>query len=362
MSKYEMDVFKYNQLKLLTKIIEHFYQTDDEFFNSILSLIKKHQELYYTPINKFFKQFKQNEKKYKELFTILNCLPDEFDKFTTIKQKATTYKIYKQIINKFDILKNDYNRDRRSLQLLIQCSYFDGISEHPFQEQWNTFDEKTINKQREEFRKLFRYFVWDKDKYILTNLNQKSGAKQFEKQKDTIADKFINGNSNLINAVKVLMKINGTTPLINYRTSKKNYQNHIYLSVFVLNNDQIYIYIGRTKESTRYRWGYGSGHLFKVFHYVARGGKYNLPSQITDLFTLYFGPSHQIIFTLETDVLDTKLDEYEKAYQYFFHTHGKLFGITGYLHNKLKDTMPKKYEEVYNMIFVNINDNLIKQK
>jgi hypothetical protein len=183
-------------------------------------------------------------------------------------------------------------------------------------------------------------------------LNQKSGKLPFffEGNQEVI-DKFINGDSKLIKFIKFLMKTNDTKPLINYRTSKRNYQNHIYMSVFVDNKK--YIYIGKAKESTRYRWGYGSGHLFEVFHYITKGGKYNLPRQLTDLFTLYLGPSRQVVFTLETDVLDIKLDDYEKGYQYFFHFHGKELGITKSLNDKLKDTISEKYEHVYKLILEN---------
>jgi hypothetical protein len=328
---------KYKQLKILLKLIETFEEDNiDKFYKFLKDNIKEE-------IKKIIPPNKSIKKCFPFYINICNVLnPDGSILKESIEKKKyeiiqSEYHILKKYIIEKRLRNMTLDKERTLLQNMIPCLYFySSKTAKPYQSFWNTFTDNRswVVKKREEFRKNFRYFVYDK-KFILTNLNQKSGSKVWDGKKGTPVDYFISGNSPLVLFLKHVMKTNQTSvsPLESY--SAKKYKYHIYISIFTINK-KYYVYVGKAKENTRYRWGYQTGHLYEVFHYIVRAGAFNFPKQITDLWTLYFGPDHQVICTLATDVLKSEINHVEKAYQYLFEFNKKQLGITNYLHDVLK--------------------------
>ncbi len=69
------------------------------------------------------------------------------------------------------------------------------------------------------------------------------------------------------------------------------------------------------------------------------------------MWTLYFGPHHQLICTLETGVDPKRFDSYEMAYRIFFLKHKDFFHINGLLNENLKsETNDKKINNILKII------------
>lgn len=370
---------RYKQLKILSKMIDIF-EDDNENKDKFYIFLKKEIQNEIKKVNpvKEKQLFDKCKPFYKKICHILkNGVKDgeggllmKYIEQKKYEEAIKMYRLLKEWIVNHEFRNTTLNKERTLLQNMIPCLYFDifdGSLEDKYKvndsylEFWNTFvdDKKWVRKKREEFRKIFRYYICHDGKFVLTNLNQKSKALSFKRpEKGTEIDKFIEGGSTLIKFLRFLMLGNtsSVSPLESYSSDKKNYKKHIYISVFSINK-KLYVYVGKAKESTRYRWGYGSGHFENVFHYLVRGGSFNLPKQITDLWTLYFGSEHQVICTLETNVYGI-LDDLEKAYQYLFEWNKKKLGITNYLHDTLKANSFDELEEKYKIPYIRLNKQL----
>ena len=178
-----------------------------------------------------------------------------------------------------------------------------------------------------------RYYFWNENtnEFIFTHFNGKLVNHMIFKKSKEFIDAFINSEEVKypLYIIKKFMKTNAT----DIEETK-----HIYLSLIKPNEKINLVYIGESGNTTRDRWVTGSGsHLNNVFNYIYYGGKNNLPNQLTDLMTLYFGGEHQIIFTLETGIISKKiLTKIEMAYQYFFDMNSVEFCISMFLHKDLK--------------------------
>lgn len=335
--------------------------------------------------NKYIKAYADNKKYYKEILILLKKLNKDFKglvekfekslKLKDISGVCETYlKIEKHIIENVTLWKLHLDDERDLVKLLITILYNGGsfYRKIPYQGFWGNITQykeeatknvknykdpvkRVITRERRKFEKLFRYYFWDEDKdeFILSDLSKQTKKGKFKGGIAFPISQFLDSDSFLIKFAKKVMKSNSTKP-----TEEKN---HVYLSITKFgNHNRIYIGKAKEKNGTRHRWGYGSGHLFEVFHYIVRKGKYNFPRQLTDLWTLYFGPETQIILTLISDVTivpnKVTLDNVEKAYQYFFEFEKDKLDVQGYTHEKLsyksKDELPKKLKDIYETILI----------
>lgn len=357
-------IAKYRKLKLLKKTIEVFQIENIEEISEKYSTFQ--QDLTKT-INKIKEKcdslriYKKCKTYYYQITKIIsNELIEDFKKLLKEKKIIQIIKHYHKIeiyiINNIEKLNLSYNNERKLVQNMIHILYSGGSYRiNPFFEMWNTLkgikDEKTwIKNQREEFRKLFCYYFWDqaKQKYYVSSLNVKDVRKPFDFLTNTPNKKLLI-ESKIIRLTKKISKAFGTKPI--------DEKNHIYLSITIFGKNNR-IYVGKAKNNTRRRWGYSSGHLFEVFHYIVRGGDYYLPKQLTDLWTLYFGPGRQVVTTLMTDV--EKINDYEKAMQYFLEFEKARYNIDGYMHEqlshksvaKLPDNIKNAYVEIKNAALI----------
>jgi len=302
---------------------------------------------------KEIKTFKSCKEKYLNIYLDLlnlNLLKEaHYPFFQLIQDKMylQTYGMYldmeKFIVNNLIGRFNDYNNERGFIKSLIFCLYKNWRVKNitPYGK-YMTFTDKSLSNRkfihlaREKFRKEFRYWIWSENKqsYFLTNLNQKSGLKEVY-NKDYEIDRFIsNDNTILIGYIKDLMKRNATNSEVSFSTSTMNYQYHIYLALVTFSG-RTFVYIGKASENTRYRWGYRSGHLFNIFHFLANNGEHNFPQQLIDLWFLYFGPKNVMVCTLLTNVLQKNFNDYENAYRLFFIKNKDILQIDGVLNENL---------------------------
>lgn len=313
-----------------SKRIKDYYK---EFMKNVNEEIKKIEKE-----NPIIGRYLKNKTNFKEIISIL---PERITAKLSyeIKFSQDISKIYKEynilekyILENIEDLIETYNEEKHLVKIMIKIK---DILLYP-----KVKKDITVNKQREEFRKLFSYLFWDETqkKYIVSTLSKK------DVRKETSHDISDFESLPIFDFAKRFMKKQATDPIIN----KKN---HIYL-VLMLFKKKVRIYVGKAKNGTRTRFGYGSGHLHEVFHYIKNEGKYDLPKQIVDLWTLLLGPSKTLVLTLNTDV--TKIDEFEKAMQYYLEFNKKKYGIYGYLHDKIPykniNDLPIKYKNVYKYI------------
>jgi hypothetical protein len=386
-----MDIFKTEEMKQSTNYmkLKHLKSTINILDMGTIPNLSSSLEILISNIDEEIKQIEENSFSVKafrnckqlyqdiiEFFENLfykykpKILTDNLELFKELKsylktnnviQSVLTYgKIEKFIVNNTKELNLTYSQEKQLLDLLIDILYSGGNinrREIPYKNFWGKFREfnPTVKitertwhtRQRAKFRKLFPYYIWDnvKDKFILTSLN-KEQRKEFKfRDRNNPINLFLNSDSKLIVAAKNYMKGNATNPIKN--------ANQIYLSVTKFGNKNV-IYVGKAKKSTRDRWGYGKPHLHSVYHYIVRTGKHEKPSQVTDLWTLYWGPDYQVVITLIDDIVKGKVDDTENTMQYFLEFNKEKFDIYRYTHDKLsyknKGELPPNYKIGYDEI------------
>jgi len=324
-----------NKINILRKFKENISKSKKASYHKLIKFFEEHVHTY--PLNSYYELKENLENK---TFSLCN---------------KAYFKLNSYILKWFDRLDLNYTQKRDLIKIMISICVSPDYDEfnNSFKQRDKNITEKTwISRERETFRKQFPYYFWDETKqsYILSSLNVKDVRKPYIfVKKDNPINLFLKSKSPLLEFARKYMKKQATNPL--------NHKNQIYLSIikFGMKNR---IYVGKAKKSTRIRWGYGSGHLFEIFHYIIRGGEYNYPRQLSDLWTLYLGPSCQIILTLDTDIENKKLDNVEKAMQYYLDFNKEKYDIEGYLHNKLSyknvDELPigikNSYREIEKII------------